>query len=319
MRLSLVAPALTVGLLCGWAALAKADSPPPAAPIFYCPTPAKGPAAAQPAHEVRVARGPRHGAGCPTMAARRRHGRHEPEYAEGRRHRDDGDVSASQAFIYRYERALHGLDARAADEAWAQGGPPRCPERAEHCPGAWRHDMGPPPHAYVEQERLPPQPERRAPFEHAPVPPPPAPPERHVFVEHVPVPPPPPPPPAYAWQDREGGAVQVERSEREGGWSYSEQGGRGHYEHWGDFDGRDGHMDRRWAEGRDDDGGRWDDGAERARHCPPAPEHGCGMVAEHHADHEWRGGGDGGYRVAGRDAHGFLTWPGKTPPAEVER
>ena len=41
-----------------------------------------------------------------------------PRYATRGR---DGDVSASQAFIYRYERALHGLNAQAAEEAWGHG------------------------------------------------------------------------------------------------------------------------------------------------------------------------------------------------------
>jgi hypothetical protein len=158
MRSSLFAPALVVGLVLAWGASADpASAPPPGtppsdatpapvAPIFYCPiAPAMDPAHAAPAaHHHRLA--------CPTQRlaradSHRGHWRGQPQ---GRLAlRDDGDVSASQAFIYRYERALGGLDPRAADEAWAQSGhdghlgpppPPNAPG-----PGAWREEQLPPP------------------------------------------------------------------------------------------------------------------------------------------------------------------------------
>ena len=214
----------------------------------------------------------------------------------------NNDVSASQAFIYRYERALQGLDARAADEAWAEG------RR-----GDWRHG-GPPMHGPVMAQRelpLPPAPEawRRPPERHfyaetqveAPLPPPlPAPPPVHAppprYVERQP-PPPPAPVPAphpsvrvYALQDGHSGYRYQEseqQSERAGGWSYSEQDGHGQYRQWGDrFAGepdRDGRADGRYVEGRRDDGHgdswygngdgqrRWAQAQPRYRCPPPVP------------------------------------------------
>ena len=141
----------------------------------------------------------------------------------------------------------------------AQTPPPPCPQG---CPGpeAWRH-AGPSP---MLAERAP------------PAPPMPAPQAR-----------------AYAWQDgHAGGGYSIQRSERAGGWSYSEQDGRGHYHQWGDhFPGEPGHG---WAGHGDDHGQRWADGP-----CP----HTCGGP---------RGQAEV-YETAGRDAAGFLTWPGKTP------
>ena len=132
MRLSFAVPSLA-GLLLGWAALAQADAP-PAAPIFYCPTPGK----ADPAPAATPAKPAAHGApapsggaqGCPTLSvasAAAHHHSARPRAATPKAVASN-DVSASQAFIYRYERALHGLDAHAADQAWAEGqaalGPP---------------------------------------------------------------------------------------------------------------------------------------------------------------------------------------------------
>jgi len=301
MRLSPVVPTLA-GLLLSWAVAAQADTPPPAAPIFYCPTPGKAAPAvpaktpAKPvAAPVAHASAP-HVQGCPTMrvAAEPHHWRraerhfaaapppspaHGQRYAADHRYAADADVSAAQAFIYRYERARHGLDAGAADQAWAEGRrgppmgghflaqrqtpPPPCPQG---CPGpeAWRH-AGPPP---TMAERAPPPAPmaQRAP----PAPPMPAPEAR-----------------AYAWQDgHAGGGYSIQRSERAGGWSYSEQDGQGRYHHWGDhFAGDPGHG--------------WGEGSRRPVPCPQA----CGGP---------RGQAEV-YETAGRDAAGFLTWPGKTP------
>jgi hypothetical protein len=336
MRLSFAVPALA-GLLLGWAAIAQADAP-PAAPIFYCPTPGKAapaPAAtpAKPAaHGARVihASGHRH-QGCPTLRVAAEHHRwrgheHGPAVVAS------NDVSASQAFIYRYERALHGLDARAADQAWADGGRP-CPPRVDHCPGAWRHD-GPPMAegpVLAEREVAPPPCPHHCPgpdawrrgddhvfAQGAPVPhvemhmlsplPEPAPPPR--LVERPMPPPMPAPPPrpsvrAYALQDGASHYGYIERdeqAERAGGWSYSEQDGRGQYQHWGDHfagePGWDGHGDvrhdeRRWAP------------APRYRCPPPVPAGSCSAGPDAPVRHS-------DVAVAGRDAAGYLTWPGKT-------
>lgn len=350
MRLSFAVPALA-GLLLGWGALAHADAP-PAAPIFYCPTPGKAapaPAAtpAKPAvHGARVshASGRRH-EGCPTLRVAAEHHRWRG-HEHGPRMVASNDVSASQAFIYRYERALHGFDARAADEAWADGRH-ACPPHADHCPGAWRHDGPPMPmeHGPVlgQREIAPPCP-HRCPVhdrwgqgddhvfaERAPLPqvevrtlpplPEPAPPrmvERHL-APPAPAPAERPPVHAYAWQDGHSGAGYVERdeqAERAGGWSYSEQDGRGHYQHWGDhFAGEpdwDGHGEvrhdsRRYDDGRRDEGQgerHWAE-APRYRCPPPVPAASCSAgpnAPVRHSD----------VAVAGRDAAGYLTWPGKT-------
>jgi len=330
MRLSLAVPILA-GLLFGWTAIAQADAP-PAAPIFYCPTPGKAdpaPAATAPkpaAHAGHAIRASTHRhRGCPTQRVAAEHHRWHGHAAAPPRAVASNDVSASQAFIYRYERALHGLDARAADQAWAEGRHPPCPHGpADHCPDRWRHD-GPPMGPALAQRQIPPppcphgcpgpeawrhQPDDRA---YAQAPPPPAeerplpPPMMHA-PPPPPVPAPPPPPRAYAWQDDHSGYRYDEReqeSERAGGWRYSEVGGRGHYQHWGDrFDGEPG-----W-DGRDD--GRRDDG-QRERHwaaplyrCPPpVPASSCAAGPDapvRHSDVD----------VAGRDAAGYLTWPGKT-------
>jgi len=349
MRLSFAVPALA-GLLFGWAALAQAADAPPAAPIFYCPTPGKpGPApAATPAraaaHGAHVihASGHRH-EGCPTLRVAAEHHRWRGR-EHGPRVVASDDVSASQAFIYRYERALHGLDARAADEAWADGRHP-CPPHADHCPGAWRHE-GPPMEqgpVLAQREIAPPCPHhcpgpegwRRG--------------DDHVFAERAPVPPvearplPPLPEPAapriverhlappaaapaerpsvhaYAWQDGQTGRVYVERdeqTERAGGWRYSEQDGHGHYQHWGDhFAGDpdwDAHGEVRHDDGRYDDG-RYDDGqgerhraeGPRYRCPPPVPASSCSAGPDAPVRHS-------DVAVAGRDAAGYLTWPGKT-------
>jgi hypothetical protein len=335
MRLSFALPAIAGGLVLGWAATAAADPPaaanaaPPAAPIFYCPSAAKPAPGARPQ-------------ACPTppahvAAAPHPHARYHREVrlAERRVRAPHEDVSASQAFIYRYEQAEHGLDARAADEAWARRGPPPCPD-ARGCPPhhAWAEAAPPSPQVIVEQ--APPQPQQviveRAPppapqviIERAPPPPPkiiiehpPAPPPQIVF-ERAPAPPPeviyerapacpdrcpPPAPRAYGWEDRaEGGGYRVERQESEhsSGWRYSEQDGQRRYQAWGD--------------------------APRRRPCPPpVPAASCAAAAAYaqggyasgayaSGEAEWRDGSYGEvYPYSGRDAGGYLVWPGKTAP-----
>ena len=303
MRLSLAVPTVA-GLLLAWAVAAQADAP-PAAPIFYCPAKAAAAPAKTPAKPagptVAHASAPR-GQGCPTkrvatpVASEHHHHwrRAETLYALAApprpRYVPAADVSAAQAFIYRYELARHGLDARAADEAWAEGrrGPPMIGERflaqrevppppcPRGCPGpeAWRN-AGPPP--MMAQQR--------------PMPPPP--------------PIPAPPPRAYAWQDRHaGGGYSEERSEGAGGWSYSEQDGQGRYRHWGDhFAGEPAQaLADRGDDHRGYRGDHWAD-APRRGPCPPSTEHAC--TAGGHGQAEV-------YETAGRDAAGFLTWPGKT-------
>ena len=350
MRLSFAVPAMA-GLLLGWGALAHADAP-PAAPIFYCPAPGKLAPAATPAapatHGARVVRAAEHRRqGCPTTRVAAEH-HHWREHAHGPRVLANDDVSASQAFIYRYERALHGFDARAAEEAWAEGRHPPCPNGpADRCPGEWRHDgaamEGP---ALAEREIPPPPCPRRCPpaegWRHAgaaddhiyaasppvesrplpepyppreawrPAPQPPLAPPRLAYQRPMPPPPPAAPPRpsvhAYAWQDAQSGTrfeADEQDSERAGGWSYSETDGHGEYRHWGDhFAGEPDFAGR--ADGRhgDDRGERhW---AQRRYRCPPpVPASSCSAGPDapvRHAD----------VAVAGRDAAGFLTWPGKT-------
>jgi hypothetical protein len=97
-----------------------------------------------------------------------------------------------------------------------------------------------------------------------------------------------PAPPAnrgYAWSDGQNG-YSYQSSERSGGWGYSEQDGRGRYWQWGDqFGGRPDH---------------WDG----PRCPPPVPANACTAGQAPAAPVYW---------VAGRDAAGYLTWPGKTP------
>ena len=319
MRFSYALPALAGGLLLGWAAVAAADAPaPPAAPIFYCPSTGQK---AAPQACPKPAAAPVQ----PVAVAEHRHVRHRRDVRVAeRRAAPREDVSASQAFIYRYEQAEHGLDARAADEAWGHGRPP-CRD-ARGCPPPHREwaERAPP---QVIVEHAPPQPQQVI-VERAPPPPPQviiereAPPPPKIIIEHAPAPPPqivferaPAPPPqviyerapacpdhcpradAYGWQDREAGAgYRVERreTERAGGWRYSEHDGHAQYQAWGD--------------------------APRHRPCPPqVPEDRCsgasgyGSSAYASDEREWQDGGYGRtYEYSGRDASGYLVWPGKT-------
>jgi hypothetical protein len=369
MRLSIALGALAGGLGLGWAALAAADAPPPpAAPIFYCPAasgakaataaPAKScPPAAHAASTAPAAQ--------PSSAHRREEARHEPRHAQGSwvaheapppRYAHEAprdDVSASQAFIYRYERASHGLNAEAANEAWAQ---------PEGPPPNYRDDRRVHEREYAEAARpmppvvapLPPP----APPEHVivqPAPPPPVvvevaptPPAR-VYVERMAPPPPPPPvyvpacpdrcpraeehegwrehhdydqsaPPAYSHHEEHYGYVApqapparvyerheehygyvnappayAEREEARGGQTYSyERRETEQSSGWRDSDGHHGYAERH---------------AERRGPCPPSPDHGCSADSP---DGRWQDGSYGAvYQYSGRDAYGFLVWPGK--------
>jgi hypothetical protein len=115
-----------------------------------------------------------------------------------------------------------------------------------------------------------------------------------------------PPSAAYGWEDRsEGAGYAIERreSERAGGWRYSQRDGQPpRYEAWGD--------------------------APRRRPCPPqVPENRCSGAAAYASssayasgayesgEGEWRDGSYGRvYPYSGRDAAGYLVWPGKTAP-----
>jgi hypothetical protein len=399
MRLSIALGALAGGLTLGWAVLADAadQAPPPAAPIFYCPSAPPAHAAATPAPGAARTGAPAPQT-CPAavshhaVAAVRRHEvvrrepvRREPVRVIVRRETPNEDVSASQAFIYRYEEARRGLNAEAADEAWrheppvdrrvhervyAEGPPapmppPPCPGQVvDHCRPAPNHEafrshvivepappapppvvvraqpqapapvyvqvaptppaqvyvrMAPaaPPQVYVEREHAPPAPpvyyyEQRqgcpdaardrcplaeeqdrwherdyaqAPPPHRELPPPPALAERQQqYVEH----------PAYVERDHgvtaDGRAYAYERreSEQSSGWRYSDENGQVRSEHWSDGDGHR-------------DGGR-----------PPCADR-CDGGSAYQAG-EWRDGSYGAVSAySGRDAYGYLVWPGKSP------
>ncbi|HEY1753570.1 MAG TPA: hypothetical protein VGG29_20100 [Caulobacteraceae bacterium] len=316
MRLRHALPVLAGGLLLGWAALAQAAAPPPAAPIFYCPKPAAAAPAKTPSKAPAVkAHAVRHG-GCPTerrvVAVEHRHYRaHRVEMRIAVAPPPpvvDRDVSASQAFIYRYERAMHGLNARAAEEAWGHP-PPPC-ERAGRCPPVEhrviieRHELAeaapPPRDEYYDRAPPPvvaPPPCRERCPGHGPAPvvrehfaevaPPPV---RERFAEQAP----PPAEHVYRVQGR-GYVSERTESEHSSGWRYSDVDGQRHFEQWGDGDGRH-------------DGAR--DGV-----CPR--DHACGRAgrATYAAgDGQWRDGSYGEVtRYSGRDAYGYLVWPGKTP------
>jgi hypothetical protein len=182
------------------------------------------------------------------------------------------------------------------EHAYAETGPPAplgppCPRVPHTCPPVANNGGG-----YAQMAPPPPAPppvrddwradERRAERAYAETPPP--------------LPPPPhaeraPPPPAYADRERHDGYVyQRSESEHSSGWSYSEQDGQGRYQHWDDGDGR------------------------RPPPRPPCPraDHGCSADPPAYADGaaQWQDGSYGHvYPVAGRDAQGYLVWPGKTP------
>jgi hypothetical protein len=356
MRLRFASPALALSLIFGWAAAAQADpapaasATPPAAPIFYCPLPTPS-AAAAPApvkSSLRNARG-RH-AVCPSpeRIAVRAHRRRRHE--EGRINLASEEISQSQAFIYGYERALHGLNARAAEEAWG----PRPPR-----------PMGPPPPMMMAPPPLVPA---APPAAVAVTPLPPLEPDEHWRAperrEWAEAPPPaaaPPPPPVEArdrWREREEARDWAE-AHRD---AWRDEAERARLRH-------DQDVDRDWAEPDRDRGEGWRDrdraaawagrgedwavrpappppvidhdsaygdrsgyayGFERrdfareirpwgeaaAPRCPPPRDVGCsaGAADPPPVDGQWRDGSYGPvYQVAGRDAYGYLVWPGKTP------
>jgi hypothetical protein len=296
MRLISLASALSGGLILGWAACAQgapaAPASPPAEPVFYCPKPP--PPAAKTAH-----RAPVHHRACPTQrVARVEHQRHETHWRgqdDGRlAERDGGDVSASQAFIYRYERALHGLDARAADAAW-DGRRPRDPqEMIDNGPDWHGHDgqMGPPDHR-GPGDRLPP-PDRQ--WEAAR-----AGPADHRDGDHMGPP------------DRRGEAEAALRADDGRHYGYlDERGQHGDAQGWSAGERTSGGEVREhvWTYRSESDSG-WVSGDGHV-----GDGHGQGG---HDGDRQWRDGSYGHVvEYAGRDAHGYLVWPGKTPPADIQ-
>jgi hypothetical protein len=98
-----------------------------------------------------------------------------------------------------------------------------------------------------------------------------------------------------------GGSTQVYRDERSSGWSYSETDGQGHYMRWGDDNGR------RWSQQ-----GAYPPGP-AVRCPPPVPPASCTAGQVQPSDPPPPAPAPAPvYHVAGRDAYGFLTWPGKT-------
>jgi hypothetical protein len=347
MRLSIALGALAGGLVLGSAALALADAPPPAAPIFYCPAaPGKGgPASSTPAAKSCPPAANSAPAAPSTPVARVEHRRderrHEPRYAGGRWTAHEGppreDVSASQAFIYRYERAVHGFNAEAADQAWAHGGPP--PSVRDDRRMIRQYAAAPPP-APIVAPPPPPAPPERIYVQPAPPPPVvvevgPTPPAR-VYVERV-APPPPPPqayappcpdrcPPAYehdGWRDQQARAEAPALTERR---AYAETAPpreySGHYgyltpppgayqhheEHYGytsqdhayAYERRETEQSSSW---RSSDGHYVERSDDRRGPCPPSPDHGCSAAGD---------GYGAAHQYSGRDAYGFLVWPGKS-------
>ncbi len=126
MRLLLLSSALTAGFTFGLAGAALAhDSdgpPPPPAPIFYCPLPAAE--AAPPARDVGPASGHRAMACSPRAfkarhVQRARHGLHIRVAGVERPYNPEDDgVSASQAWVYRYELSRGGLHPWEVDGRW---------------------------------------------------------------------------------------------------------------------------------------------------------------------------------------------------------
>jgi len=278
MRLALALSALAGGALLGWAFHANADpanSPPPAAPIFYCPTPAAATATACPTKTGSTVHA-RQSHGVALRVARehhRRHGVHEHQYAAA-----GGDVAEAQALIYRYERAAGGLNARAVREAWHVGGEgPPPPEAALTPPPP--PDLGPPPAGGMMVLRIPPANGRVGPHDGGP------PADEYRSSDRV-----------YSWDDAEaGGRVSTfgfegRDSDSRGVWLFVDRDGERHYQHLGE-----GHV--------------------APPPCPPPHDVGCTAGESfQNGDGQWQDGSYGAvYRYAGRDAQGYLVWPGKTP------
>jgi hypothetical protein len=293
MRLISLASVLAGGLILGWAAGAQAaPASPPAEPIFYCP--------AAPAH-VAAKHAVRHPAarhrGCPSQ--RVAHVDHERHDGHWRHHedrfasRDDGDVSASQAFIYRYERALHGLNARAADAAWGHpdGWRPHGPNNMtnDNDPG-WRERAAEDRDHHGDHMRPPDQRPDGAPMN---------PPDHRWDSAHM-------GPPDHRGEGDHMGPPD-HRADAEAALRADDSRHNGYLDERGDHQG-----DQTWRS------------SERAS----AGEHVWTYRSEsssswsrrdgHAGDGQWRDGSYGQVvEYAGRDAQGYLVWPGKTPPSEI--
>ncbi len=106
-------------------------------------------------------------------------------------------------------------------------------------------------------------------------------------------------PAGYAWGSgqagpAESGGYSYERTESrsDSGWTYSEQNGQGSYQSWNDAP----------PPVREYRQGYWGGGQGGP---PPGYADGAG---------QWQDGSYGAvYPVSGRDAYGYLVWPGKTP------
>jgi hypothetical protein len=129
-----------------------------------------------------------------------------------------------------------------------------------------------------------------------------------------------PPATAQQWSSDSGsehGGYSYERTESHSdtGWVYSDQDGQGSAESWNDSP-PPSHVYR---------SGHWDSSEAAGLPCPPHAAHGCdaGPPPPPHRDPppgyadgaaQWQDGSYGQVTpVTGRDAHGFLVWPGKTP------
>ncbi len=298
MRLISLASILTGGLLLGWAASAQAaPAAPPAEPIFYCPSPPAHAAARLPAKHAR-----RHA--CPTQRLARndrddhrdrwrdhdhdadRDADHDRDHAHDRDHdrlasREHDDVSESQAFIYRYERALHGLNARAADEAWAHPNgfwPHGRRDMADNAGPGWRADEA---RGDGDHDRH--GDDRDGHADHM------GPPDHHWDGEHM-------TPPDH--HDDAEAALRADDARR--------HGDRDEQREHGDSSG--------WSSAGDAREHVW------TYRSGQSSEHSSGWTHHeaHAGDGEWRDGSYGQVvEYAGRNAHGYLVWPGKTPQADI--
>jgi len=349
MRIRFLAPAITSGLIVGVGAIAAppASAPPPSAPIFYCPSPAAAAAAhggAQGAHAES--------AGCSTGRAAhgggRGHGRVQVRHAEhgggrfaehGRGRfrvasRDEGDVSASQAFIYHYERAMHGLNPDVANHAWAEGARPPRPPRfgpPPHGPGfagGPPDRMGPPPgdrggYAYEEHRggawmdhhagghMLPPPVMAPPPEPGPPLPPPRVGPPAHMdgHMDHMghmghmgQMPPPPHGEGDYAYEERHGRREEARGHVDRHAWGDRRNGGRDYaYEEHG-ANGAGGHYGYAYerSEEHGDTGWRFSGGGGSSEHWGGA--YGAGGHAGQGGAHSWSYGAGAGAGMAAGEA-----------------
>lgn len=226
----------------------------------------------------------------------------------------------------------HGCPPAADDGVYAEGLPAPAPPmqnamppcvRHHDCPRPPRYDGG---YAQTMPPLAPPAPRYEDRFAQMTPPPAPPPPREGWWRSHhgmddryaemapppappIPAPPPRPvappvrvaPPAAYAYEEHgaaAGYAYQRRETEHSSGWSYSEADGHGHYQHWDDHD-----------------------GARPPPPRPPCPQtHGCPGPGQYppaayaNGAGQWADGSYGQvYEMTGRDAHGYLVWPGKNP------